>query len=256
MKHIRRKELKTNELSAYLQQMRETVTRNSNYIIGGLVVVVLVLMAGLYVKRNRAEAETNRWREYQEIQKAASEGKGDVVDRAAGLVLAAQKAGDAKLGPQALSLYAGLLYDKALSTAAKPASAEREQLLEKAKTNYQELIKTYANRPEVIQAARMSLAAVAETLCVDGKQAELDVAKEQYKEVLKNPNSPYAPDARQKLDTLAERTAKLQIVATRPAEPAPAPATKPATKPATAPVVAPAPVRAPTTAPASAPKKP
>ncbi len=54
MKQARRKELKTNELSIYLQQIQEAVVRHSNYIIGGIVVVGLVVYFGAkYIRRSQ-----------------------------------------------------------------------------------------------------------------------------------------------------------------------------------------------------------
>ncbi|MBI4578715.1 MAG: hypothetical protein HY718_03380 [Planctomycetes bacterium] len=250
MKQARRKELKTNELSIYLQQIRDAATRHANYIFGGVVVVVVVLVIGLYVRHNRHAVEAARWSEYEQIQQAAAQGKADALDRAASLVNDA--GADSRLGPRAAELYAGLAFDKAMRISPLGGSSERAALLEKARDGYQKLIDTYGDRPAVVARARLGLAAVAETLCVDGR-GDAEAAGEQYRKIVDAGVAPYADLAKQQLDTLAERTRKLQIVATRPAEP---PSTAPATLPAsgspqaeTAPAVA---SEAPASAPAQA----
>ena len=235
MKQTRRKELKTNELSIFLQQTWDSIARNSNYVLGGIVVVALVLAIGLFMKHSAAQTEARQWQEYRDIQQAVAEGKDDALDRAE--ALANQTAGNAKIGPQALSLYADMLHDKAMAISPIPHSPERDTLLEKAENRYQQLIRTYAGRPDVVSAARMRLAAVTETLYVAGKSDRLEIAKQQYKEIQKDEKNAFATLAKQKLDTLVARTAKIETVETRPAEPTPeAAATKPtATKTETAP---------------------
>lgn len=230
MKQSRRKELKTNELSLYLQELRDVVTRYSNYIIGGIVVVVLILMVGLYVQRNRYETEAARWREYREIQQAMLEGKTDVADRAA--ALADATAGDSRLGPLAKELHARLLYSRAMTISPLAGSSERGDLLEKAKAAYTNLLNASSNRPDLAARARLALADVQETLYVAGK-GDLDSIKADYAKVVDSKIAPYADMAKERLDTLPERVKKLEIVATRPAEPtATAPA---AARPSTAP---------------------
>jgi hypothetical protein len=233
MKQSRRKELKTNELRIYLQELRETVARNSNYIIGGIVVVVLILMIGLYVQGNRAQTEASNWRKYREIQEASAENKTDVLTDAADL--AAATAGDRKLGPRARELYAQLLYSRAMTISPLANSSERAELLDKSKAAFEELINKAGGQPDMVARARLGLAEVEETLYVSDK-GSLDAIAAEYRKVIDSKEAPYAEKAKERLDTLVERTAKLQIVATRPAEtPASAPAA--ASRPASAPAI-------------------
>jgi hypothetical protein len=249
MKQARRKELKTNELSLYLQQIRDAAARNSSYIIGGVVLVVLILMIGLYVQSSRHEAEAARWAEYREIQKeAATEVKPETLDRAESL--AQQTAGDPKLGPDARELHASLAYRRALETSPVSNLDDYVRLLNEAKASYQTMIDQYASRADVVARGRMGLATTLESLAVVNKAEISDVAK-QYRQVAESGDATWAETAKSRLDTLPERTKPLQIVATRPAEPvetAPAPATLPAeTAPAPAEPAAaePAPATAP-----------
>ena len=103
---------------------------------------------------------------------------------------------------------------------------QRIQLLNDAKQTYERIINQYAQRPELVAAARMSLAAVIETLCVDG-QATVEQVRNLYQQVGNDgPTTPFQPTAANLLGSLDERLARLEIV------PTPPPATAPATAPA------------------------
>lgn len=244
MKQARKKELKTNELSIYLQQIQEAVVRHANYIIGGVVAVVLILMIGLYVQSSRHQTENARWNELTEIKEAAAtEIKPETLDRAERL--ADETGNHPYLGPETRELVADLAYQKALQTSPVSNAAEYENLLKKAQASYQTLARSYASRPDIVARAKLGLASTYESLSVVGK-ADIAEAKKQYEEVAKSDNETYSAIAQSRLDTLPERTKPLKIVATLPAEPvetAPAAATGPAEA-----------TVAPTTAPASAPQ--
>jgi len=244
MKQARRKELKTNELSLYLQQIRDAMARNSSYVIGGVVLVVLILMIGLYVQSSRYQTEAARWTEYREIEQEAAmqeQIKPELLDRAESL--AQQTAGDPKIGPDARELHARLSYRRALETSPVTSLDEHLRSLEQAKASYQTMIDRYANRPDVVARGRMGLATTLESVAVVNR-ADISQAAEQYRKIVDSGHASWAKAAKDRLDTLTERTKPLQIVATRPAEPvetAPAPVTLPATTapaeaaPATAP---------------------
>lgn len=248
MKQARRKELKTNELSIYLQQIQEAVTRNANYIIGGIVVVVLILMIGLYVQSSRHQAEAARWNELEELQKPATEVKPETVDRAA--ALADETAGDSTIGPKARELHADLLYRRALAVSPVSNPGDYVKLLKEAQASYQTLIDGYAKLPAVVARARLNMGSVVESLAV-ANAANLDEARSLYNQVIDSGKSDaalklYAEQAAERLETLADRTRPLEIVATMPAEPV---ATAPAATTPAAPAQ-PAPAEA---APATAP---
>jgi hypothetical protein len=250
MKQARRKELKTNELSIYLQQIQEAVVRHSNYIIGGIVVVVLILMIGLYVQSSRHQAETARWNELSEIRKEAAAGiKTETVDRAQRL--ADETAGDPKLAPVTREEHARLAYQLALTTSPVSNPNEYTRLLNEAKASYQKIIDDFADQPDIVAKGRLGLGSTLESLHVVG-QGNLDAARDQYRKVAESGSAAFAEMAKNRLDTLAERTRPLNIVATLPAEPV---ETAPAeTAPAESPEAAEAPAAtapAPATAPQS-----
>lgn len=263
MKQARRKELKTNELSIYLQQIQETVAGHANYIIGGVIVVVLILVVALYVRHNRYEYEALGWRQYRKVFLGSLGDPGpEVLDQARSLVSA--YADDPKLGPLALELEGNIAYQRAMMLSPLSAGAERQDLLKTAQEVYQRAIDMPNAAAEVKGRARMGLAAVFETLAVAG-QGSAAAAAEQYRKLTDSPAEPLMLIAQAELDTLPERMHKLEIVATRPAEPVatasatmpvesaatttPAAATMPIITTAPAAVVVPAqPVPAPATA--------
>lgn len=221
MKQARRKELKTNELSIYLEQIRDAAVRYSNYILGGIVLAVLILMIGFYVQSSRAQAESARWTEYREIQQQANQSiNADLIARAERL--AQETAADPRLGPVARELHAELAYQAGLDTSPVSNPEQFTAFLNQARESYQKLINEHAKRPDVTARARLGLAATLENLLVVGKAQPQDAA-EQYRQVAESKNEAYADLARSRLDTLPERTRPLTIVATRPAETAPEP---------------------------------
>lgn len=221
MKQARRKELKTNELSLYLQQIRDAFLQYSNYIIGGVVAVVLILVIALYVQSQRAQVDAARWAERREIEaEAAVEIKPETIERAERL--AREAADDPRLGPVARELHANLAYQRALDMSPETDPDEYTRLLNEARSSYQTLVDQYPDRPDVVARARLGLGAVLESLHVVG-QGELDAVAQHYRLVAESENPTYAALARRRLETLSERARPLNIVATRPAETQPVP---------------------------------
>jgi len=262
MKQARRKELKTNELSVYLQQVYETASRNATYIIGGVVVVVLVLVIGLMVRRNRLVARQDAWRTYYSIRDQSAVVTPELIDQARNL--GASHGSDDDLGPRVSQLRADLAYALAITLSPIEQKERRTELFNEAKAAYEQMIHQFGSRPNVVARARMSLAAVEESLALAG-QGDRAAVRRLYQDMIDAPVSVFQADAEARLDSLDERLTRLPIIATRPAQ-APIIATRPAqapiiaTRPAepavtqpTAPTTQPTPTTAPaaTTTPAT-----
>lgn len=217
MKQARRKELKTNELSLYLQQVYEAASRNATYIIGGVVVVVLVLVVGLIVRRNRLVAQQDAWRTYYNIRDESAKLTPELVDQARSL--AASHSGDRDLGPRVLQLQGDLAYAMAISLSPNQEKERRAELFNEAKTAYEQEIRSFSVKPEVVARARLSLASVEESLAVEN-HGDGAVARSLYQEVIDGGVSEFQADAKARLASLDERLIPLPIVASRPAEPA------------------------------------
>lgn len=241
MKQTRRKELKTNELRHLLDQLQEGVQRNATYLLIGLAAVVLILVIALYVRHNRHVARQQAWATYNEIRDGNVFAQPQLLDRAA--ELAAAQAGNPDLGPLALQLHGDMAYRLAMSLTEEKDRARRMDLLKQAQQTYSEQISRYEQRQDVRARGRMSLAAVEENLVVAG-QGTADSVRKLYQQVIddvvEGRPSVYRDLAREKLASLDKRLAPLQIIATRPAETAPATATAPAEAmpPATQPTTA------------------
>ncbi len=258
MKQTRRKELKTNELSIYLQQIQEAVGRHSNLIIGGVVVVVLILVAGLLVQRNRHATRQAAWENYHGIQSRMTTITPELIEEARQLAEDTRNQGD--LGPLAMELHADLNYSLAITLQGEPERTK--QLLQNAKSIYEQTLARFGSLPAVAARVRMSLAAVEESLLVAG-EGDVERIRKLYQQVIDDPASGFSADASGQLATLDRRLIPLEILATRPAEepgaaaapaaqlqpvlietPTPAPEvvpdTEPAAEPEAAPVAAPA----------------
>lgn len=240
MKQSRRHELKTNELSIWLQQTYAAAGRNINYIIGGVVVVVLILVIALFVRNRRYDAREAAWASYYEIEATPVWQKPDVMDRAR--AFADEHAGDRDLGARSVLLLAGKAADVAMTLDPFKEADKRLAALNEAKKAYDTVIQDYADRPEFVVPARMGLATILESLVLIGQAGVEDVRK-QYQAIVAEPESgAYQFMAGEALKDLNERLVPITLVATRPAGfSTTAPATRsvvpppivPATQPAT-----------------------
>lgn len=255
MKQTRRKELKTNELSIYLQQLYETARRNSSYLIGGAVIVAAILIVIMLVQRNIQAKQQATWTTYYNLRDEKDLNKPDMMEQVRKLV--EDNRDDGVLGPRALELQGDLACRLAMQVKNVSEQEKQIDLLKDAQNAYEQALSRFGNDTEVAARIRMSLASVMESLLVKG-QGDKDAIAKLYQAVADTPDCPFKTDAKKRLETLTERLVKLEIVATRPAEP---PASQPATmtippisvKPVTPAVPPPPP--APASAPASAPAK-
>lgn len=233
MKQSRRQELKTNELSVFLQQIYTSARDNANYVIGGLVAVVALLVIVLYVQHRRTEAREQAWNRYYELQGASVTEKPELMEQAR--AFAAQQRGNDQLGYRAAELAGDIAYQLAMSPEMLDDREKRLALLKDARDRYQQVIDQAPDNPAMVERARYSLAKIEENLLLAGESTKEKV-RSLYEQIAKDEHGRYSGLAEEALGTLDERAEPLQLVATRPAEtqPATAPATAPATLPAAA----------------------
>jgi hypothetical protein len=215
MKKTRRQELKTNELSIILKQIYENILRYSNYLIGGVLVIVLVLVVGLIYQQNRRNAIHNAWNEYNEIKQSDVITDPNLIDRAR--ILASENSTDRNLGPAAMKLQATLNYDLAMSITDPQQKAQKIEYLKEAKTIYLQIIDQFSTLSDVTDRAYMGLAAVDETLLVMG-ESSIDEVRQHYQRLVANDKSTFKPLAEKLIENVEERTKPLQVIASRPAE--------------------------------------
>jgi hypothetical protein len=254
MKQSRRKELKTNELSIYLQQIYDFLSRNVTYVVGAAVVVGLIIIVGTLNVRSQRRARADTAERLQLIQ------AGDVTPDAKLLDelkdMATDYGNDPGLGPEILGMQASLANQLALNLTTEADKPRRDQLLQEAKAACERQIRDFGNRPDIVARARLVMATVEETMYMDHK-ATLDQIRDLYKQIIDGPPNPYQELAKERLNTLAERTAPLKLVPAPPPPPPTPVATAPApttTRPSTS---ATGPARPATSNPAAAvPKRP
>jgi hypothetical protein len=223
MKQQRRHELKTNDLSVYLQEIYQTIQRNSRYITGGIVVVAVILIIGLVVSRNRAAAEDAAWASYNDLLTKDVTEDPTVLPEARRLT--DQYGDDERLGPAVLAMYGKKLYESALDMTGPEQQEERIKHLKEARSVYGELAGQYPTRAVFLARAKMMQALIEESLIVLGEGDE-EVVRSLYKELKDSESGVYANEAEQRLANLDERLVPLKIVAapaTKPAEETPAP---------------------------------
>jgi|GEM_PF-669929 len=246
MKQARRQELRTNDLSVYLQQTYEWAQRNATYLIGGVVVVVLVLVISFWMQYSRHATREKGWKDYYSILREGSAEVAGSIERAR--TLAAEFSDDVDLGPVTLALQADLAYQKAMSLTSPLDQGQRVGLLEDAKQTYERVLAKYPKRPLIVVRTKMSLAAVLESLYMEG-QGNLDGIRQIYQDLIDGPTNAFQSVASELQASLDERTKQLDIVPTPPLSTAPAASAVSATGPA----AALGPATALTTAPAAAP---
>lgn len=236
MRQSRRQELKTNELSIYLQQAYDFVSRHLTYVVGAVVVVVLIIIVGTLNVRSQHQARVNAMERINDIKAGRIARDARLLDEVKDL--ANSYGGDAGLGPDILDLQASLAHELALNLTTGPDKARRAELLKEAREACERAIRQFKDRSEIVARARFTLAGVAETVLLDG-QVEPDKQKQEirdlYQQVIDGPANPYKELAKAQLESLDQRTAKLEIVAARPPAPSPTATQAAATRPAVQP---------------------
>ncbi len=221
MKQTRRQELKTNTLSVHLARIYENAQAYSSYITSGLVVVLLVIVVGAYVRHSRQVATQTGWKRFYEIADPSADAGGEVDLITKAERLADEYAGHRQIGFAARELQADLTYEEAMKLSPTGGDrARRVELLKSARRIYQELLDAHGREPMAAARLRMSLAACIENLVLLD-EARVEEAQTLYQQVAADPASPFKPLAEKMAQTLAARIAPLTIVATRPAETAP-----------------------------------
>ena len=202
-----------------LKQIGEAAQQNANYILGGVVVVALVLVIGLMVQRRQAEASARVWSEINEIRNAAPEERPQRLDQAR--ALADEYGDDKSMGPEVLSLYGQLLYNKALDLTDPEDKSQRVDALKQAKGVFERMIANFAQRKNVLDPTRMMLASIEESLVIAG-EGDRGRIETLYKKVIDGGNELYTEQAESLLKDLDDRLTPITIVEAPP-EPEPAP---------------------------------
>lgn len=222
MKQTRKQELKTNDLSLYLRQLSATIQKNSTYILGGVLAIVIILVIGLLMKQRQLNTEQGAWGTYYELVEKDPTTDRDALDRVK--ELSAAWGSDSKLGPAVLHLQA-LMQNKLALSLTDPKDKDRKiQYLKEEVATAQRMLERFGDRPAFAAEATMNLATAEESLAVLGA-GSAEKVRGYYDKLVKTRPNAYAEIAEARLKELDTRLAPLTVVATRPAEP---PASAPA----------------------------
>lgn len=255
MKKARRQELRTNELSIFLHQVYDSASRNANYVIGGAVAVVAILVICFAVYNSKQTARQTAWNDYYSLREKSFRSMDDKPNQKAELIdevrkLSEQHRSDGELGARFMELAVDIAYGQALRASPTTERERRLTLLKEAKSAAAQILEHYASQSDVAPRTRMALASIEESLVLMG-EGNLDTVRKLYQAVLDASPNPFVSQAKRQLETLDKRTTKLELVATRPAEP---PATQAVGASLPTPPIAPAPPPpAPEPAPATTP---
>lgn len=227
MKQSRRQELKTNDLSVYLQQTWEAIQRNATYLIGGLVVVVLLVVAVMYNRRTAAEASDAAWVTLLGLQqRSALDPSRDLLTDIESAVGAFGNRED--VGTRLLELRGQTSLRVASTLGPDADRKERIDLLKQAQSDLESVVSRGKVGPVLVNGARMNLAAVHESLALLGEEADgVEKARELYQKVIAEEDQPYADLAKRLKGVLDEPLKPIELATTRPAS-----ATQPASMPA------------------------
>jgi hypothetical protein len=210
-----------------LKAAYQWANNNSNYIVGGLVVIVLVLVIGWVVRGRQLQAEQAAWNKYNDLQKTENITEADI-DQADALIQEFKD--DRNLGPVVMGLKADLLYERAMDMSPLEKQDRRVELLKQARQASEQLIRNYSKQTLVVAQSRMRLAAIEETLYLAG-ESDKEKIRKIYQQLTEAEASPYAAIAEELLNSLDDRLADMKLVTTQPADTQPATATQPAIGP-------------------------
>ena len=228
MKSERRHKLQENVLAHELVQIKEFFNKYGNWIAillaGALLVWLIVWYRG--GREDRTLSAENAQFESAKAQVLIPDKRKAALDSIESLAINAR---DELLGARAAA-FLGNYFCKGHATALREGDPAAAELLVKARTNYQRVIRDYPQQKSQIAHARIGLGVLAEnTGDLEGAKKEYELARSAAE-----PGSPAALEASHRLTVLGTATQPLRFVTTLPStQPA---STQPATRPATRPV--------------------
>lgn len=195
MKAERRQELRTNELSEQIEQVRSYVRENSTRLLATVIGIVVIVSASVWYFRGRESKVAEGWRQFQEVASATS--PSDRVDQ---LKAIAQQDVDSALTLQAWLAVGGIARNEMLNPTGSAAVFDTgPDWSEIARAAYQEVLDSF---PERIPPAGESMIALG-TLAEDS--GDFDKARTLYEKVIGDArfdNTPFEQQAEFRLEGL------------------------------------------------------
>jgi len=217
MRSQERHELKKNELADTLERLQAFFIRHGSKVLVGVILVVVVVMAGIYFYRSAQMARMQAWEQLFSARNAAGAGA-----KPDDLQLLAQQTSDPNLAAFAWK-QAGDMWHMQSMTESNPT--KKSDLLDQARKAYESVVNKYPNQALAAGSAKMGLGVILED------QGKFNEAKKVYQEVIDEKPLAGTGLPEQAAERLAgldrwELSAKTPLATTQPATKAPA--TKPA----------------------------
>ena len=187
MKTRRRQELKTNELVETLRQAREFLEKHGTYVVGGVIVAAVILVASLWYRNSLVAKHRHQWEDYYALEQASTqflvgrmqdpqavggEGFEVLVARHKTLV---SSAGEPLVRLRGLEALGEFCWQYALrGSGAGPGPESGAKALEESAAAYEQIVSGFPNDAWARGNALMALAVIAE------ERGDFDQAREIY----------------------------------------------------------------------------
>jgi hypothetical protein len=221
MKTSRRSELKTNELILELVKLREFVEKHWQYVVGGIVAILVLALLLVYWRQSAAASRAEAMNALVEAR-AKTEGLQERVDK---LIQLAGEYSDEQVVLAALDAASAEALRGLMVSSTTQKADLRKNLLDAAEKANRRIVAEYASNPDAVARAYLGLAAVAEN------RFNKDEARKYYKAILDDPriaaNKLYRSMAAKREATLDARMEPVEILPSPPATASAPTATQP-----------------------------
>lgn len=219
MKAKRRQELKTNDLAQQLEDLRKFISNYGNYLLGGLVVIVVIVVGARMYTGSRSKAVETGWGKIESASVAAAADVRGSVETLKGV---AADTGDPMLQSTALLRAADLCYGSAVTFRTGPIDQER---VNNAEDLYKRVLREHADNLIAAASSYAGLAAISETrFALTGDMTHKEQARQYWAKLRDDERFNVWPQkaiALEKLNTLDERLAPVALVEAPPPPPLP-----------------------------------
>jgi hypothetical protein len=187
MKKRRRQDLRTNELAQSLSELGDFFNRYGTYVLAAAAVIMVIIVSVWYTAYSREGSRRRAWERFYTLENFEPE------QQLAGYRQLAEESPDTVLSASAWLKLGDTAWNESQSPETLSNSERRDELLRTARQAYEQVTRMSGVDGDVVAAARLGLAAVAE------ENHEVAAARQLYQVVRDAPGSAHTG-----LDRLAE----------------------------------------------------
>jgi len=214
LKATRRHDLKENELARDLGRAGEFIRRYLQWLVGGLVAIVVIIAIIFYASHRRQADRQEHWQRFAALSAIAETPRSDI----AGLRLLAEQTPQKALAAWAYVKLGESIYSELRQRHCELDEQARQILKDEAREAFTTVLSQYGVYSEAVGQANLGLARLAEN---DG---QFDAAREAYQQVLDSGSRAgllALQQAGAKLQQLKNTPRHVEFAASAPAESAP-----------------------------------